>query len=236
MSAMNIALVTAGGSGQRMGKEVPKQFINVFDKPIVIYTLEAFQKHPDVDAIMVVCIEGWHDILRAYAKQYGISKLRWVISGGENGQDSIRNGVLELEKHCHAEDIVIVHDGIRPMLSSEIISDSIAKCIIHGSAVTVIPCNEAMLLSSDGSEASMSVDRSVLRRTQTPQTFRLGELAWAQREALERGITNSVACCTLMVELGRSVYFSVGSEKNIKITTPEDIDIFKALLKMQETR
>ena len=230
---MNIGLIIAGGTGQRMHQEIPKQFINVYGKPVIIYTLEAFQRHPDIDAILVVCIDGWHEILRAYAEQFGITKLKWVVSGGKNGQDSIRNGIEQLARDCSEDDIVLIHDAIRPMLSTEIISDSIAKCKLFGSAITAIPCNEAMLYSEDETASSKSIDRSTLKRTQTPQTFQLKKLVWAHKTALERGITKSIATCTLMVELGEKVYFSAGSEKNIKITTPDDIDIFKALLKMR---
>ena len=113
---MNIALIIAGGKGQRMKQEVPKQFLNVNDKPVIIYTLEAFQKHPDISEIGVVCIDGWQQILTAYAKQYGISKLKWIVPGGENGQGSIRNGVFEAEKHYNEDDIVLIHDAIRPMV------------------------------------------------------------------------------------------------------------------------
>lgn len=120
---MNIALIIAGGKGQRMQQEIPKQFLNVNDKPVIIYTLEAFQSHPDIDKIGVVCVDGWHDILRAYARQYRIDKLDWVVSGGENGQSSIRNGVFHAEKLYGDGDIILVHDAIRPMVSHEIISD-----------------------------------------------------------------------------------------------------------------
>ena len=129
---MNIALIIAGGSGQRMHQDIPKQFIYVYDKPVIIYTLEAFQKHPDIDAIQVVCLDGWHEILRAYAKQFNISKLVGVVSGGKNGQASICNGLSALKDIYNEDDIVLVHDAIRPMVSSEIISDCIAKCNIFG--------------------------------------------------------------------------------------------------------
>ena len=119
---MNIALIIAGGKGLRMQQEIPKQFITVNEKPVIVYTMEAFQRHADIDAIAVVCIEGWENILAAYAKQYHITKLRHIIPGGENGQSSIRNGVFELEKHYERDDLVLVHDAIRPMLSTDIIS------------------------------------------------------------------------------------------------------------------
>ena len=120
---MNIALIIAGGSGQRMNQDIPKQFLNVKDKPIIIYTLEAFQKHPMIDAIEVVCLDGWHDILWAYSKQFEITKLENIVSGGDSGQASIRNGVFDIQTRHSDDDIVLIHDGIRPMVSDEIISD-----------------------------------------------------------------------------------------------------------------
>lgn len=227
---MNIALIIAGGSGQRMHQNIPKQFLTVNDRPVIVYTLEAFQRHPEIDEIAVVCIAGWESVLRAYASQFNITKLKYVVPGGPNGQSSIRNGIFELEKHKNKEDIVLVHDAIRPMVSAEIISDCIRVTQKYGNAITVIPCAEAMLQTNDGHSSSKSYPRDNLKRTQTPQGFHLGYICDLHREALEAGISNSVASCTLMIELNRQVYFSAGSEKNIKLTTLEDIDIFKALL------
>ncbi|MDE4541322.1 IspD/TarI family cytidylyltransferase [Thermoanaerobacterium sp. R66] len=232
---MNIALIIAGGNGQRMHQDIPKQFINVYDKPVIIYTLEAFQKHPDIDAIQVVCLDGWHEILIAYAKQFNITKLVGVVSGGENGQASIRNGVFAIKEKFSNDDIVLVHDAIRPMVSEEIISDCIAKCRLYGSAVAAIPCAEAMLETDNKKTSNSIYDRDKLMRTQTPQAFPLGKLVWAHEEAKKKGITNSVASCTLMIELGEKVYFSAGSEKNIKLTTTDDIEIFKALLSVKKS-
>lgn len=226
----NIALIIAGGTGARMGQDIPKQFLTVNEKPVIIYTLEAFQKHADIDEIAVVCLEGWEQVLRAYAKQFNIIKLSDVVTGGENGQSSIRNGVYAIEKHSAPDDIVLVHDAIRPMVSAEIISDCIVKTKKYGCAIATIPCAEAMLQTDDGEISSGSYPRDRLKRTQTPQGFRIGQLADLHRRALEQGITNSIASCTLMIEMGEQVYFSAGSEKNLKLTTVEDIDIFKALL------
>ncbi len=227
---MNIAMLIAGGSGQRMKQDIPKQFINVNDRPVIVYTLEAFQKHPNIDAIAVVCLAGWEEILRAYANQFNITKLKWVFRGGEDGQTSLRNGILGLAKVANSEDMVLIHDAIRPMVSQEIISDNISCCMQHGSAITVIPCAEAMLLTSDKECSKESVPREHLARTQTPQAFYLDKLVWAHEEAVKRGIRNSIATCTLMIELGEDVFFSTGSEKNLKLTTTDDIEIFKALL------
>ena len=133
MKMANIALIIAGGVGARMGQDIPKQFINVNDRPVIIYTLEAFQKHPEIDAIEVVCLDGWHDVLKAYAKQFGIAKLENIVSGGLNGQDSIRNGLLDIYKRYNSDDdVVLIHDAIRPMLLPEIITDNIKICREYG--------------------------------------------------------------------------------------------------------
>ncbi len=146
MKMANIALIIAGGVGARMGQDIPKQFINVNDRPVIIYTLEAFQKHPEIDAIEVVCLDGWHDVLKAYAKQFGIAKLENIVSGGLNGQDSIRNGLLDIYKRYNSDDdVVLIHDAIRPMLLPEIITDNIKICREYGNAITVVPCTAAML-------------------------------------------------------------------------------------------
>lgn len=230
MLMANIGLIIAGGAGNRMHQDIPKQFITVNEKPVIVYTLEAFENHPEIDAVAVVCIEGWEQVLRAYAKQFNISKLKHVVPGGKNGQESIRNGITELEKHFDPNDIVLIHDAIRPMVSAEIISDNIRVCMEYGNATTVIPCAEAMLQTQDGKISAGAYPRDNLKRTQTPQAFHLGQICDLHRRALEAGITNSIASCTLMIEMGEQVYFSAGSEKNVKLTTVEDIDIFKALL------
>ena len=230
---MNIALLIAGGSGQRMHQNIPKQFLTVEERPVIIYTLEAFQNHSDIDVIAVVCIEGWETVLQAYANQFNITKLKHIIPGGKNGQDSIRNGVYELEKHYSRDDIVLIHDAIRPMVSQEIISDCILKTAHYGRALSVIPCAEPMVVTNDELSSEESYPRDSLKRTQTPQGFTIGKICDLHRRALEAGITNSVASVTLMIEMGEKVYFSAGSEKNIKHTTIDDIDIFKALLNLK---
>ena len=226
----NIALIIAGGSGARMHQNIPKQFLTVNERPVIVYTLEAFQNQPGIDEVALVCIEGWESVLWAYANQFNITKLKHVIPGGKNGQDSIRNGVFELEKNHSKDDVVLIHDAIRPMVSAEIISDCIRVTQLHGNAITVIPCAEAMMQTEDGLVSTGSYPRDNLKRTQTPQGFHIGKICDLHRRALQSGITNSVSSCTLMIELGEQVYFSAGSEKNIKLTTVEDIDIFKALL------
>ena len=145
---MNIAIIIAGGSGNRMGQDIPKQFINVYDKPILMYTLEGFQRHPMVDAIEVVCIEGWENMVQAYANQFNITKLKWIVKGGGSAQESIRNGVLNLEGKVAADDTIIVHDGIRPMIDDTVLTDVIEKAQQYGNAVTSLPYNEQIFVVS----------------------------------------------------------------------------------------
>ena len=136
---MNTAIIIAAGRGSRMGQDIPKQFINVYDKPVLVYTLQGFQQHPQIDSILVVCIDGWHDVVKAYARQFGIDKLKWVVSGGETGQESIRNGVFALEGVCAPDDIVVIHDGIRPLVDETVLTDVIVKCEQFGNAVEHLP-------------------------------------------------------------------------------------------------
>lgn len=227
---MNVALLTAAGSSTRMHQDIPKQFIHVDNKPVIIHTMEAFQRHPSIDAIIVVTLESWSAVLWAYAKQFNITKLKWVVPGGQTGQESIRNGLNTLREELSPDDVVMVHDGNRPLISSEIISDSLATFSKYGSAVAVIPCTEVVFESDDGCSSCVSTQRERLFRTQTPHTYRLGELLAAHEEAEKRGIQNTAASCMLMKELGKMTYFSKGSEENLKITTLEDLRIFKALL------
>ncbi len=184
----NIVLIIAGGVGARMGQDIPKQFINVYDKPVIVYTLEAFQKHPSIDAIEVVCLDGWHDVLWAYAKQFGIAKLENIVSGGKNGQDSIRNGLYDIaSRHNGSDDIVLVHDAIRPMVSNDIISDNIRVCRQYGNAITVVPCTAAMLKTFDSLSTEEQVPRDNLKITQTPQAFFLQDIIAAHKERSGKG-------------------------------------------------
>ena len=231
---MIVALIIAGGTGHRMGQDIPKQFINVYDKPVIIYTLEGFQKHPLVDAIEVVCIDGWHDVLWAYAKQFGITKLKWVISGGDTGQESIRNGAYHLEGKIPEDSIVIIHDGIRPLVDAAVLTDVIKTARAYGNGVTSLPYNEQIFVVSkeDENTTRQYIPRETLRRVSTPQAYRFDKLAWAYHEAFEKeiGIYGSSYTNTMMVELGETLHFAAGSEKNIKLTNKDDLEMFKGYL------
>lgn len=233
---MNIAIIIAGGVGSRTGNKIPKQFINVNDKPIIIYTLERFQRHPLIDAIEVVCLDGWHDILWAYAEQYGIAKLRYVVSGGNSSQESIKIGLDSLNEVCNEDDIVVIHDGIRPMVDEDIITSCIETCRRNGNGVTAYPVYEQIFETSDGKTTDKYILREGLRIVQTPQAYMYSEILDVYKEGFENniGIHGSSYANTLMSDMGKKLHFSVGSTKNIKITTKDDIAIFKAMLNTEK--
>lgn len=230
---MNIVILLAGGHGARTEQDIPKQFMNVYDKPLIIYTLENFERHPDIDGILVVCLDGWHEILRAYARQYQINKLKWVVGGGNNGQESTCNGIKALKEVCHKDDIIMVHDAIRPFVTQEVISDAIVTCRKHGSGLSAVRCQETIVRTEDGISGTDGISRQEIMRVQTPQAYHYGKAVWAYEEAEKKGITDEVYINTLMLRLKERVYFSLGTEKNIKITTIDDLEMFKALHQME---
>ncbi len=237
---MNVAIIIAGGVGSRMGQEIPKQFINVGEKPVIVYTLEAFQEHPLVDAIEVVCLDGWEQVLRAYARQYKIDKLKWVVKGGASGQESIRNGVYNFEGVLGEDDICIVHDGVRPMLDPEVITDVVRVAKERGNAVTSMPYNEQIFLvdKKDSATTTQYIPRETLRRVSTPQAYRFGLLDSKYHEAFEKGvgIDGSNYTNTMMVQLGVKLNFAAGSDRNIKLTTPENLEFFRAWAAERDAR
>lgn len=232
---MNVAIVIAGGVGSRMNMDIPKQFIHIYGKPVIIYTLEGFQQHPEIDAIEVVCLEGWEDTLKNYARQHGIDKLRWICRGGATGQESIRNGVFNLEGVLKDEDIAVIHDGIRPMVDSAVLSDCLRVCRLHGNGVTSTPYNEQIFVKLDETSTRQYIPRETLRKVATPQAYRYGTLLRAYRRAFEEeiGIYGSAYTNTMMVDLGQTLYFAAGSDKNIKLTSRDDLELFKAYLRME---
>jgi 2-C-methyl-D-erythritol 4-phosphate cytidylyltransferase len=230
---MNIALIIAGGTGKRAQQEIPKQFVDIDGKPILVYTLESFQVHPDIHAIELVCLDGWQETIRSYAQEFKLSKLKWITTGGETGQESIRNGVFDLYNHCNEDDIVIIHDGIRPVIEKAVVSDCIRVCGQFGNAVSSLPYNEQIFKTADGLTSTEYIPRETLRRVQTPQAYRLEKLYNCYKKAFENeiGIYGSSYTNTMMVELGETLHFAACSDKNIKITTADDIEIFRAMLK-----
>ncbi|MBE5954268.1 MAG: 2-C-methyl-D-erythritol 4-phosphate cytidylyltransferase [Lachnospiraceae bacterium] len=234
---MNVAIIIAGGVGCRMGHDIPKQFITVEDKPVLVYTLENFQNHSMIDAIEVVCIDGWQQDVEGYVEKYNITKLKWIVTGGATAQESIRNGVEHLKGKVVEEDTIVIHDGIRPLVDIEVLTDVIETCHRCGNGVTSLPYNEQIFVIDDEVSTTRYIPRETLRRVSTPQAYKYNKLAWAYDKAFreEIGIYGSSYANTMMVELGERLYFAKGSDKNIKLTTPDDLEIFKGYLKGKKT-
>jgi 2-C-methyl-D-erythritol 4-phosphate cytidylyltransferase len=221
-----------------MGLETPKQFVLVQGKPVVIYTLEAFQAHPSIDSIGVVCLGDWHEVLADYARQFGITKLDWIIPGGESAQESIYRGVQHLEQLCRPQDIIVIHDGIRPLVDASVISEVLVTCVTYGNGVTSLPYNE-QIFRIDAEEPYSTVEyipRDTLRRVATPQAYRYDVLAsrYAEAFASRVGIGPNSYTNTMMVDLGERLYFAAGSDRNIKLTTRDDLELFQAMLNRTE--
>ncbi len=171
-----------------MESAVPKQFLTVFDKPVIVYTMEKFENHKDIDVIAVVCLKGWEDILYSYAKQYNITKLKHIIIGSDTRQLSIQKGLIELEKYYKKDDIVLIHDAVRPNVSKDIISECIKVTKQKGNAISCIPCRDAMLETLDENSSISSYSRDKLKKVQTPQGFYLENITDAYKKAVENGI------------------------------------------------
>lgn len=230
---MNIAVLLAGGVDPNFKMDIPKQFVNVYNRPIIVYTMEIFQKHPEIDAIMVACLKGWENMVTAYAKQFNIDKLKWVITGGVTGQDTSKLAVDTLIETCQEDDIVILHDAIRPMVTDEIISDSIYSCKRKGMGVASVISMDNVMMTDDGINGKLSISRYAFRRIQTPQTYRLGELQKAHEEAALKNIRGENDTNNMISRLGMKVTLSKGSDTNLKINTVEDVEMFKALYAMK---
>lgn len=226
------AVLTAGGVGSRMANEIPKQFINVSDKPVIVYALEAFQRHPGIDGIVVSCLRGWEPILSAYAREFGIAKLMAVVPGGESGQQSIYNALAKLKETASGDDLVVIHDGNRAFVSQDIISNAIGVAQAKGDAVACIPCVEVIAKRDPDSPdtAHVTIDRDSLVRTQTPHVFRLDDIVALHKWARENGV-EAAAAPELLTMRGRAIHFSPGDETNFKITTQSDLRMFRALLR-----
>lgn len=231
---MNIAVVFAGGTGQRMNtKTTPKQFLKLHGKAILIYTLECFEEHPDIDKIIVVCLEPWIHTLQRLIAQDGISKVASIVPGGDSGQASIRNGIFEAARLFPDDSIVLIHDGVRPLLSADTITNCISCVKEHGSAVTVVPATETIVQEEDGKIYSM-IERQSCRLARAPQCFFLKDIRRAHEMALEEGRDDFIDSAYLMSHYGHDLYVVEGGSENIKITTPPDFYIFRAIMDAKE--
>ena len=215
---------------------IPKQFITVNTVPILVYTLSFFETNPLIDRIVVVCVDGWEKEVERYRTDYQIKKIYRIIPGGSSGMESITNGIRGISDYMGPDDIVVIHDGVRPLISDEIIDDCIRVCKKHGNGCASIPMHETIVKTKDGICGNINIDRSDVMRVQTPQAYRYKDILDMYNEAEDRGITNSIYANTLLLELGGTVYFSKGSSFNLKNTTTEDIDHFEAILELGRMR
>lgn len=233
---MNVALIFAGGTGTRMNtKTKPKQFLELNGKPIIIHTIDNFENHPDIDMIAVVCIESWIPYMEELLERYRIRKVKWVVPGGETGQQSIRRGLDAFwnDESVPNDSLVLIHDGVRPLINEDIISRNIECARQYGNAVTVTPAIETIITVSDD-EVDKIMDRSKCRLARAPQTFRLCDIMDAHKKAVEDGALNMIDSAMLMTHYGASLHVVEGPVENIKITTPSDFYIFRAINEAKE--
>lgn len=225
---MNYVIIIAGGVGSRLGAHVPKQFVEVLGKPVIAYTMEHFQNHPEIDGIELVCVEGFQDHLKGIAEKYGITKVMNIVKGGSEYERSIMNGVAGLECIAKPGDLVMIHWAASPFLSQEIISDNIRVCKEKGNAISA---SYSYLLygSNDGECAKRAINRETFLTLSAPQSFLYEEIVNLYKKVEEKNLFETVEehhTTVFMAELGIPLYFSKGSHTNIKITTKEDIDLF----------
>jgi len=232
----NIALILAGGTGERMHAVVPKQFMKIDSESVLLHTMKAFQQHPLIHEIYIVCTPEWDDFVRSEAKLGGINKFRVIVPAGESSYASARNGIEHLlDAVKEPNTIVLVHDAVRPLITQDIISRNIAVCLTHGNAITALTSHEAYLVTADGNSADGFMPREGLMRAQTPHTFSLPALRQMLQLAEERGIRESQSLFTLAGELGIApLHIAQGDLRNFKITEQSDILIYRALKTLEE--
>ncbi len=234
---MNIAVIFAGGVGSRMKTTggTPKQFLNVHGKPIIIHTLEKFQENENIDAITIACVDGYIDYLWKLVKKYDITKVKAIVKGGKNGQESIYNGLKAAKEISDSnDDIVLIHDGVRPLIGNKLIDDNIATVKKYGNAITCVECKETVVTVDNDNAIEGTNVRANSRIARAPQSFKLNEIFEIHNKAKEDGYTEAIDSCSLMKHYNKKLNIVMGSSENIKITTPDDYYIFKALLESKE--
>ncbi len=242
---MNIAVILAGGVGSRLGADIPKQFIKVLDKPVIAYTIEAFQKHNEVDAILMVCVHDWMEEMQRICDEYGFTKVKWITEGGDTFQESVMNGVHFLDGKVDRKDILLIHFGASPFIEEPVITDAIRVCREKGNAIST---TDFLLLSGVKKKTTSVTDpenytteyinRDTVACMNTPHAFQYGFIDDMYREAVETGVINEVEphTTTLMYKMGLPIYFSYGMQTNIKITRAEDLDLFEGYVLMRQRR
>lgn len=232
---MNVAVIFAGGTGQRMNsKTKPKQFLELHGKPILVYTLEQFQQHKDIDAIVLVSIESWKTYCKELIDKYHLTKVVAVVSGGTTGQESIYKGLIKVEELYSKDSIVLIHDGVRPLVDEDTLSKAVVCTLKHGSAITVSPAIETVVLKNENGKVGQIVDRSQCQLAKAPQCFILKDILTAHRKAVKDKKNDFIDSAFLMQYYGYVLHTVEGTPENIKITTPGDFYIFKAIVDARE--
>lgn len=235
---MNIAVILAGGTGTRVGADIPKQFIKVLGKPLLAYTLDNFQTDDQIDAIEIVCHEDWVDEVQKICDEYNTSKLRWITTGGDTFQESTLNGIYNLRDKIDSDDIVVISFGVSPFTLPDIIDDSIRVAKEHGNAISAEDLPLCTCIKDDEEGTTQNLIRETIKGFSNPWTFRYGELVEAYDEVIKRGILDSLEPHTTSVylALGKRLWFSKSSGYNFKITLKEDLDKFEGLLLLKQRR
>lgn len=230
----NYVILLAGGVGSRMKADMPKQFIEVNEKPIIVYTLEKFQANDQIEKIVVVCVKEWIDYLKEIIKKYDLNKVEWIIEGGNTGHDSIRNGVFFLKDKINTEDYIIVHDAVRPVLPQKAINEVISVAHENGNACSSIACHPPIVYTEDFKSGITDVDREHVMLTASPQMFNYGLALKCYERAEAEDKHNFTFTSSLLIYCGERVYFAKGTTSNIKVTQKEDLALFSALLTIPE--
>ncbi|MBQ7249912.1 MAG: 2-C-methyl-D-erythritol 4-phosphate cytidylyltransferase [Bacilli bacterium] len=229
-----VAIILAGGLGKRLGADIPKQFIEVEGKPIIVSTIENFERSTLANSILIVCVADWIDYLQSLIAKYHLDKVRWIIEGGQTNHDSTSNAIFYLRNQLTDDDFIIVHDAARPLLPQCILSDLMRVAVAHGNASASLPCHETLVVTADQASGTEQIDRSIIRRVQTPQAYRFGDIYPIYVQAAKEDRHDFVYINTAAISYGMRIYFSAGFDNNIKITTKEDIALFQALSKFNE--
>ena len=232
---MNIAIIFAGGTGIRMNSVAqPKQFLQLYGKEIIVHTIENFENHTEIDGIVVVCIEDWIPFLKTLLGKYSIGKVRWIVPGGETGQESIYLGLSAVKDVVPDDSVILIHDGVRPLITKKLISDCIASVITHGNAITVTPEIETVVSIDNNGKITTITDRSNCFHAKAPQCFRFFDIWRGHTLARGDGFTNMIDSASLMKHYGYELYTVQGNYENIKITTASDFYVFRALYEARE--
>ncbi len=233
---MNIAIIFAGGSGQRMGAGVPKQFLEINGKPIIVHTLDLFESHPEIDAIYIAMLADYIPYMKKLCRKFDIEKVKGIVPGGDSGQDSIYRALTAARAENPGDSIVLIHDGVRPWISFDTISKNIECVKKNGNAITCTSAYETIMISTTGEKVEQVPLRKDAYSAQAPQSFVLDDILEAHETVRknENCYDNIVDSCTLIRSIGKDAYIVEGNRGNIKVTTPEDVYMYRALIQYRE--